>query len=60
MPSREEIINAITSLAEFEASKSKSQNPLNYNGEQREEYGEWIMNNLKVLGNKKPYYVLIV
>jgi hypothetical protein len=44
----------------FEASKSKSQNPLIYNGEQREEYGEWIMNNLKVLGNKKPYYVLIV
>ena len=55
MPSREEIINAITSLAEFEASKSKFQNPLIYNAEQREEYGEWIMNNLKVLGNKKPY-----
>jgi hypothetical protein len=59
VPSREEIINAITPLAEFRGMPNP-QNPLIYNGEQREEYGEWIMNNLKVPGNKMPYYILIV
>jgi len=56
LSSNEEFINAIKPLAEFRG-MSNPEKPLIYNGEKPE---EWVMQNLTIIGNKTPYYILIV
>ena len=59
-PQKNDLINAIHKLAEHRGMQNPDQ-PLVFNGEPPDQWGEWLIKNYSTLNlQQKPYYILIL